>query len=251
MNVTIKHYEGDHHEWNTESLWQCICAEGPHGDDLCSAFNILHQVAYDTVFKDQDFFPDTIDKGTTDHINQLSFVGVTTVPGSRSQVRFTFSHTTFLEFLAALHLTTLPLNDQLAFTAANAGYYMSPHLKFYLGLIGDIFYYNTSGASAILKQYLYRPYFEFFGLCFAYNKTEELVGWTPQQFGRAIDLVFKTNYSMCACQCFFLWLDINEFKSEIIAQGAGKLALKLEHSSSCSRKVVFHTSKFYLHLQPA
>ncbi len=51
MNVTIKHYEGHRLDWNTESLWQCIHAEASHGDRLCSAFNILHQVAYDTVFK--------------------------------------------------------------------------------------------------------------------------------------------------------------------------------------------------------
>ena len=42
MNVTIKHYEGHRLEWNTESLWQCIHAKAPHGDDLCYAFNILY-----------------------------------------------------------------------------------------------------------------------------------------------------------------------------------------------------------------
>ena len=115
MNVTIKHYEGHRLEWNTESLWQCIHAKPPHRDDLCSAFNILHQdlVAYDTVFKNQTSFPDI--KATKDHISQLSFVGVTSVPGSESRIKFTFSHPTFLEFFAALHLTTLPLNEQLAF----------------------------------------------------------------------------------------------------------------------------------------
>ena len=69
MNTTIKHYEGYHHEWNTESLWQCIRAEGPHGDNLCSAFNILHQVAYDMFFKGQDKFHDV--KGTKEYIKQL------------------------------------------------------------------------------------------------------------------------------------------------------------------------------------
>ena len=70
------------------------------------------------------------------------------------------------------------------------------------------------GASAILKQFLHRPYFESSGLCFVYNETEELVGWTPQQLGRAIDLVFKTNYSICACQHSYLWQEQFDFERQ-------------------------------------
>ena len=169
--VTIKHYEGHRLEWNTESLWQCIRAKAPHRDVLCSAFNILHQVAYDTVFNDQNFFPDI--KDIKDHINQLSFVGVTSVPGSR--VKFTFSHPTFLEFFVALHLTTLPLNEQLAFITAR--FHVIPlrlreHIlshvmtvKVYLGLVGDKFHYNTSGATPFLKQLFLKSSIDT-GVCF-------------------------------------------------------------------------------------
>jgi hypothetical protein len=45
-------------------------------------------------------------------------VGVTSVPGSKSQVQYIFSHPTFLKFFVALHLSTLPLNEQLAFITA-------------------------------------------------------------------------------------------------------------------------------------
>ena len=99
MNVTIKHYEGHRHQWNTESQWQCIRAEGLHGDDWCSAFNVLHQVAYGMSFKARVLFPDIFSDTIKDHINQLSFVGVSSVPGSQSQVKFTLSHPTFWNFL--------------------------------------------------------------------------------------------------------------------------------------------------------
>jgi hypothetical protein len=127
MNVTIKHYEGYRLDWNTESLWQCIRAKAPDGDDLCSAFNILHQVAYDTIFKDQNFFPNI--KAMKAHINQLSFVGVASVPGSENRVKYTFSHPTFLEFFAALHLITLPPNEQLAFITAYQHHCMKGYME--------------------------------------------------------------------------------------------------------------------------
>ena len=243
MNVTIKHYEGHRHEWNTESLWQCIRANAPHGDDLCSAFNILHQVAYDTVSKHQDLFPDI--KATKDDINQLSFVGVTSVPGSKSRVKFTFSHPTFLEFFAALHLTTLPLNEQLAFITAYQNHgkesynmrilnhhdYTSSHViyvEFYLGLIGDKFHYNTSGATPFLKQLFIKSGVDY-GVCIVYKWVEEVIGWTTQQYTNAIKSIFKANYSVCAYHTF------NEkFYSDHLLSSldADKLGLAIEVKSS-------------------
>ena len=160
MNVTIKHYEGHRHQWNTESQWQCIRAEGLHGDDWCSAFNVLHQVAYGMSFKARVLFPDIFSDTIKDHINQLSFVGVSSVPGSQSQVKFTFSHPTFLEFFASLHLTTL--FSTFPFSKGYIRYFRDTpqvvHMTFYLGLIGDIFHYNPLGASSVLKQFfLSRP----------------------------------------------------------------------------------------------
>ena len=225
------------HEWNTESVWQCIRAKAPDRDDLCSAFNILHQVAYNTVFNSQDLFYDI--KGTKDYINQLSFVGVTSVPGSKSQVRFTFSHLTFLEFFAALHLTTLPLNDQLAFIVTETNRYnfipmyksiipdIMYYMKFYLGLIGDIFHYNTSGASPVLKQLFLCPNVEFFGICNSYKNVEDVIGWAAQQYGNAIDSILKANYSMCTCAYHSL-LHQDEYYSELTLRGPGKLALQIE-----------------------
>ena len=245
MNVTIKHYEGHRLEWNTESLWQCIRAKAPHGDGLCSAFNILHQVAYDTIFKNQTSFPDI--KATKDHINQLSFVGVTSVPGSESRIKFTFSHPTFLEFFAALHLTTLPLNEQLAFVTARFRNHKIPQslrlkyreyrlshrmlVKFYLGLVGDKFHYNTSGATPFLKQLFLKSSIEI-GVCFAYKWVEEVLGWTTQQFRNAIDSesVFKANYSVCAYHSILDERALNSgFQSDLYLspQDANKLELKI------------------------
>jgi hypothetical protein len=223
MNVTIKHYEGYRLEWNTESLWQCIRAKAPaHGDDLCSAFHVLHQVAYDTIFKNKDLFPDI--KATKDHINQLSFVGVASVSGSESRVKYTFSHPTFLEFFAALHLTTLPLNKQLAFITAYQHHskqnytwrlyrqdlvvytYTVMYVEFYLGLVGDKFRYNTSGATPFLKQLFLKAGVDI-GVCIVYKWVEDIIGWTTQQYRNAIDSVFEANYSVCAYHSFPLTLN--------------------------------------------
>jgi adenylate kinase family enzyme len=207
MNVTIKHYEGHRLDWNTEILWQCILAKAHHGDDLCSAFNILHQVAYNTVFKYPNSFSGN--KAFKDRINQLSFVGVTSVPGSESLVKFTFLHPTFLEFFAALHLTTLPLNEQLAFITANRMdcyndirirkyAFHKMYVVFYLGLIGNKFQYNISGATPFLKQLFIKTSLDSSQVCVVYKKVEEAIGWTTQQYRNTIDSVFEANYSMCA-----------------------------------------------------
>ena len=232
MNVTTKHYEGQRHDWNTESLWQCIRAEGPRGDDLCSAFNILHHVAYDIVFKGQDSFQDIFI--AKDYINQLGFVGVTSVPGSKSQVKFAFSHPTFLEFFAALHITTLPLNEQLAFITVyqdkGKESYMRPYLiahqeyslsrvmyvEFYLGLVGNKFHYNISGATPFLKQLFLETSVEN-GVCFVYKWVEKNIGWITDQYRNTIDSVFKANYSMCAYHSFLspLGKQAPDFRSEL------------------------------------
>ena len=203
---------------------------------MCFAFNVLHQVAYDTVFNNQNFFPDI--KAIKDHINQLSFVGVTSVPGSESRVKFTLSHPTFLEFFAAFHLTTLPLNEQLAFITARCltsrkYIYSLSHeminMEFYLSLVGDKFHYNTSGATPFLKQ-LFRKSGIDNGVCFIYKWVEEVLGWTTQQFRNAIDSIFKANYSVCAYHTF---LDksalISGVQSDLFlsSQDANKLELKI------------------------
>ena len=176
-------------------------------------------------------------------------MGVTSVPGSKSQVKFTFSHPTFLEFFAALHITTLPLNEQLAFITAyqNHGkesymrrlyviahreYTMSRvmYVEFYLGLVGNKFHYDTSGATPFLKQLFLKSSIDN-GACFVYKWVQEILGWTTQQYKNAIDSVFKANYSICAYHSFVSPLSerVHDYFSELylLPQDTDKLRLAI------------------------
>lgn len=153
MNVTVKHYKGHHPKWNTESLWQCI-REGDQVDDLiCIVFRTLHHVAFNMLMKDGDLFPENVTLKAT--MKSLSFVTVMAMPGARDQVRYTFSHPTFLEFFAALHLTVLPLNEQLAYVSRYTyrhKYKLSKVQLFYFGLIGDVHQHNSTVVAYPLRQ---------------------------------------------------------------------------------------------------
>ena len=226
MNVTIKYYEGHRHKWNAESLWQCIRANSVDEDDLCVAFNSLHKAAYDMVFKGQDLFPENND--IKEYINQLSFVGITSVPGSKSQVRYTFSHPTFLEFFAALHLTTLPVNEQLAFLACGdndtfiSKLPLKMHLIFYFGFVGDLFRFNTSAVYPFIKQF-FSDKSELILPCSMYNVLDRVLGWTSKEYKNAIDSALKAKYSLCACRSFHILSDCTV--SRLTLRDDGELAL--------------------------
>ena len=86
------------------------------------------------------------------------------MPGPKSQVKFTFSHPTFLEFFTSLHVTTLSLNEQLAFITVSQFYnkqnyhleqgalYCKMFVQLYYGLVGDKFHDNIPDAAPFLKQ---------------------------------------------------------------------------------------------------
>lgn len=103
--------------------------------------------------KDGDLFPENVT--LQEIMNNLSFVTVMAIPGTSDQVRYTFSHPTFLEYFAALHLTTLPPNEQLAYISRYTyryRYKMSKVQQFYFGLTSNIHQHNTSAVSYPLKQ---------------------------------------------------------------------------------------------------
>ena len=105
------------------------------------------------LMKDGDLYPENVT--LQEIMNNLSFVTVMAIPGTSDQVRYTFSHPTFLEYFAALHLTTLPPNEQLAYISRYTyryRYKMSKVQQFYFGLTSNIHQHNTSAVSYSLKQ---------------------------------------------------------------------------------------------------
>jgi hypothetical protein len=118
VNATIIHYRHLHHpHWNTVSLRHCLLrvinTRSTRDDDLCTAFQTLHSVAFKILFNRVYTFPDYPD--IRRNIERLNFVDIEVKPSTSDLVQYTFSHSTFLEFFAILHLTTLSRNEQLMY----------------------------------------------------------------------------------------------------------------------------------------
>ena len=231
MNVTILYNKSYRHKWNTEFLWQCIHNGNSHNmDELCIAFKTLHQVAYDIHTKNMHLFPSKGDI-VEENIKKLSFVRVTPVYGSKSQVEYTFSHKTFLEYFAALHLTTLPHNEQLAYVTFNKHNIYCAQCPnwgkvglFYFGLIGHLYQHNVSAVSPLLQQLMSISYFrlltdssvdrEFLNVCSRVTDSDHLkmfkeMGWTGRVYMEAIKSAFVINSTLC------IWYE-NVFDGEAV-----------------------------------
>ena len=149
MNVTIKHYRTVYYpHWNTVSLRRCLL-ETSFADDLCLAFRTLHSVAFDILFKQVYLFPDHPEIQI--NLKALGFLQIEVEPSSSDEVRYTFSHPTFLEFFAVLHLTTLPKQKQLVYINLY-GRCKNSLLSLYFELMLDLHPDHILGAGAIIKR---------------------------------------------------------------------------------------------------
>ena len=109
VSLTLRHYEEFHPNFDSNYLKECI--NGAFTDDhsqVCAAVQYLHGVAFNITFNNILKFQRS-NHETQEKLNNLSFVSIDTV--GRSHVRYTFSHPTFCEFFAALHLVAMPLEE--------------------------------------------------------------------------------------------------------------------------------------------
>lgn len=113
MNATIKHYKHEHLRWDTVSLRQCVLNIPYQGndEDLCTAFKVMHSMAFNMVF--EPLLPIYVRSTLLEKMKDLGFVSTTSENSLTDDIKVSFSHPTFTEFFAALHLITLPQNDQL------------------------------------------------------------------------------------------------------------------------------------------
>ena len=115
MNATLKHYSTNFSpSFNTIHLNHCIMNSSSPQDRMyiCEAFQELHRVAFEMTFKNVSVFPDEFPE-IREAIDKLGFVSILREDNfNQDHVRYLFSHPTFCEYFAALHLMTLPQEKQ-------------------------------------------------------------------------------------------------------------------------------------------
>ena len=153
MNMTIKHYKASRHpSWNTISLRHCILnvtTESDNDLDLCNAFRALQNVAFEMLFKHRHLFSDHPE--IQRNLKTLNFLGIKVEPSTSDQVRYSFSHPTFLEFFAVLHLLTLTQNEQLRFINLYGRECKNNLVTLYFELIADLYPDSIPQAAAVIK----------------------------------------------------------------------------------------------------
>ena len=165
QDTVVKHFNDHHPYWNTVSLRECISnVPASHDDEICTAFKHLHYVAFKMHIYHQDKFPEY--RKINENINKLGFVNITKIKSIQDEVKYTFFHPTFLELFAAIHLITLPQEQQLYLYIEDVikkfsdRYHEIPEFwLFFIGLMGAQYndYYGSDinpvrAPSAMLKQ---------------------------------------------------------------------------------------------------
>ena len=117
MKATVKYYSTNFSpSFNTIHLNHCIMNISSTHDRMyiCEAFRELHHVAFEMTFKNISTFPDEFPE-IREAIDKFGFVSIEKEDSTirnQDHVRYTFSHPTFREYFAALHLMTLPREKQ-------------------------------------------------------------------------------------------------------------------------------------------
>ena len=228
MNATIKHYHELHPGWNSVSLRHCILSNSTFGDSgLCTAFRILHNVAFEMVFDDRNTFPEYHDVNAD--IRNLGFVDIIKVGNYiLDEVRYVFSHRTFLEFFAALHLTTLPQEKQDHYVESYVyNYDLSSQVwNFFVGLIAG---FNPSSVSTLLRQIhsvqpaylIYYNYYKDIKSCESvidarFFKFVQEIGWTGENLGKLlVSSKIVVNSSLCMALDSFAYYYVRDIDENV------------------------------------
>ena len=140
LSLTIKQYES-RHEQTVETLKECF-NDVYRTDFLCSLLWNISKNAFEGIMsRDQTFNSSSFGElpgnvNITAEIENLSLFRIEKIYGRRGNklYKYYYSHPTFQEFFAGLHLTTLHREEQLNFIHH---YWMHEVYKFFLGLVGS------------------------------------------------------------------------------------------------------------------
>ena len=116
----------------------------------CPAFKALLNVAFSITFDGERSFLDTQSDETLEMIKNL---GIVSTKLNRYKYRriFTFSHSTYGEFFAALHLTTLPLETQLHYCTLYTHTWFSA-FQFFFGIQSALYPRDTNSISSVFQK---------------------------------------------------------------------------------------------------
>jgi hypothetical protein len=130
MNQKLEHFE-------YYSVKQCILKKQNVHDPLCKNLNKLLEVAFEMVFTGQNTFDyDPNVQHSLANIGLVTITKLNTKVDGSTQVLYIFSHPTYREFLAAIYMTTLTLDEQLAYiTMYGKDVAFSNTWLFYFGLL--------------------------------------------------------------------------------------------------------------------
>ena len=146
MNQKLEHFE-------YFSVKQCIVEKQSGLDPLCKNLNKLLKVAFDMVFTGRNTFDyDPNIQNSLANIGLITFTKLDIKVMGRTQVLYIFTHPTYREFLAAIYMATLPLDEQLAYiTMYGKDVAFSNVWLFYFGLPYEYGY--ETDIPVLLKRY--------------------------------------------------------------------------------------------------
>ena len=146
MNQKLEHFE-------YFSIKQCIVEKQSGLDPLCKNLNKLLKVAFDMVFTGRntfDYNPNI--QNSLANIGLITITKLDTKVTGRTQVLYVFTHPTYREFLSAIYMATLPLDEQLAYiTMYGKEVAFSNVWLFYFGLPYEYGY--ETDIPVLLKRY--------------------------------------------------------------------------------------------------
>ena len=139
LYLTIKQYEFVRHVETVESLKECF-NDLYKESKLCILIRIISRNAFEGVISNEQTFTSLsftgLPEDVSSEIEALSLFKVETfydTRGSKVQ-KYYYSHPTFQEFFTAIHLVTLPREEQLSYIKLSR---MREVYKFFVGLIGS------------------------------------------------------------------------------------------------------------------
>ena len=192
MNSLITHYHAID-QWNTGDLRECVIEKPPCSDNmLCCAFHTLQRVAFEMAFRIRpDFEVFKMEKSVV-HNSIKNLIIVSIHPIGPDKVTYSFAHRTFVEFFAALYLTTLPQERRLFYITKYSQITRYSYItrysdqynqvwKFFFGLMNMFYSEDVTTISVALKRYLNHNLYNFLFLvpdrsnCYSHYHMEDAI----------------------------------------------------------------------------